>query len=134
MLIKNFEFFNTFLTLERGLARNTVAAYTSDLRCFIDYCETCSVASADMITRDLILDYLAERQDKYGEQSTTLARKLISVKLFFRFLLEEKIIGHDPSEVMDSPRLWKFLPEYLYIVPHFSVNCKENIKISYKQN
>ena len=111
--MRNLGFFETFLTLERGLNRNTVAAYTSDLRIFADFCANCSVNSPDKITRDLILDFLGERQDRFNEESTTLARKLISIKLFCRFLQEEKIISQDPTAIMDSPRLWRYLPGFL---------------------
>ena len=111
--MRNLGFFETFLTLERGLNRNTVAAYTSDLRIFADFCAKCNVNSPDEITRDLILDFLGGRQDEFNEESTTLARKLISIKLFCRFLLEEKIISSDPTAIMDSPRLWRYLPGFL---------------------
>ncbi|MBE6380447.1 MAG: tyrosine recombinase XerD [Lentisphaerae bacterium] len=113
MLYRNLEFFEAFLTLERGLNRNTVSAYTSDLRIFIEYCCGCGMNDARRISRDLILDFLGDRQDRCGEVSTTLARKLISIKLFCRFLAQENIIEEDPTLIMDSPRLWKYLPEFL---------------------
>ena len=46
-------------------------------------------------------------------ESTTLARRLVSLKLFFRFLAEEKILEEDPSALMDSPKLWHILPDFL---------------------
>ena len=92
---------------------NTALAYATDLREFIDFCETQHVTAAAGITRDLILDFLGERQEKFFEVSTTLARKLISIKLFCRFLEQEKIIESDPTLIMDSPRLWTYLPDML---------------------
>lgn len=113
MLMRNLGFFETFLLLERGLGGNTVSAYVSDLRIFIGFCNECGINAPDKISRDLILDFLGTRQDEFAEESTTLARKLVSIKLFCRFLLEEAVIAEDPSAIMDSPRLWKYLPEFL---------------------
>ncbi len=113
MIRRNLEFFETFLTLERGLGMNTVMAYLTDLRGFADFCAENNITDANKITRDVILDFLGERQEKYNEVSTTLARKLISVKLFCRFLEQERIIESDPSMIMESPRLWNYLPDFL---------------------
>ena len=113
MIKRNLDFFETFLTLERGLNRNTVSAYMTDLRGFADYCDDCYITEPSEIDRELILDFLGDLQDRLNEASTTLARKLISIKLFCRFLAQEKVIERDPTLIMDSPRLWKYLPEFL---------------------
>lgn len=113
MLKRNLDSFVTFLTLERGLGDNTVAAYRSDLAEFCDFCAGRGLDAAGAIDRELILDFIGERQEEYGEVPATLARKLVSIKLFCRFLLQEQVIGNDPTVVMDSPRLWKYLPDFL---------------------
>ena len=113
MLELNLEFFVTFLTLERGLGANTVSAYRTDLEEFCAFCAGRNVSDPAAIDRELVLDFLGERQDRYGEQPTTLARKLVSIKLFCRFLAQEKVIPHDPTAVMESPRLWQYLPDFL---------------------
>ena len=113
MIKRNLEFFETFLTLERGLGSNTVQAYLTDLRGFADFCAACGVLQPGEITRELILDFLGDLQEKHNEVSTTLARKLISIKLFCRFLEQENIIDGDPSQMMESPRLWSYLPGFL---------------------
>ena len=113
MLKRNLTFFESFLTLERGLARNSVNGYISDLNCFIDFCTANGITEPSDVTRDLILDFLGERQDSFMEAATTLARKLISIKLFFRFLAEENAVEKDPTAIMESPRLWEYLPGFL---------------------
>lgn len=113
MIMRNLDFFETFLTLERGLGANTVSAYMSDLRSFAEFCRHSGVDQPAEISRDLILDFLGDRQDRCEESSATLARKLISIKLFCRFLTQEDILENDPSEIMESPRLWKYLPGFL---------------------
>ena len=113
MIRRNLDFFETFLTLERGAGANTVHAYITDLRGFADFCESIGVADIKDVTREIIIDFLSYLQEERAEVSTTLARKLISIKLFFRFLLQEKLLDHDPTEIMESPRLWNYLPGFL---------------------
>ena len=113
MIRRNLDFFETFLTLERGLGANTSQAYMTDLRSFADFCENNNIKSTDDVSREIILDFLGDRQENHGEAATTLARKLISIKLFCRFLQQEQLIASDPTEIMSSPRLWKYLPGFL---------------------
>ena len=112
MLDHHIKFFLQYLVSERGLAANSVRAYASDLRHFAGYMEQNGKTLFASVNRDFLLDYLGECKER-GLESATLARRLISLKIFFRFLKEEKIIPEDPSEWMDSPKLWHILPEYL---------------------
>ena len=113
MIRRNLDFFETFLTLERGLGANTVQAYITDLRGFADFCDDNNINNVNSISREVILDFLGDRQDNHCEVASTLARKLISIKLFFRFLLQEQLLDRDPTEIMESPRLWSYLPGFL---------------------
>ena len=113
MIRRNLDFFETFLTLERGLGANTVQAYITDLRGFADFCDDNNINNVNSISREVILDFLGDRQDNHCEVASTLARKLISIKLFFRFLLQEQLLERDPTEIMESPRLWSYLPGFL---------------------
>ena len=112
MLERNLEYFVTYLTMERGLSRNSVAAYRTDLSDFIDFLQRRRLDSAAAIDREAILDYLSSLQEA-AVAATTLARRLISIKLFCRFLAQEKIVANDVTAVMDSPKLWQLLPDYL---------------------
>ncbi|WP_176014171.1 site-specific tyrosine recombinase XerD [Victivallis sp. Marseille-Q1083] len=112
MLERNLEYFVTYLTMERGLSRNSVTAYRTDLSDFIDFLQRRRLDSAAAIDREAILDYLGSLQEA-AVAATTLARRLISIKLFCRFLAQEKIVANDVTAVMDSPKLWQLLPDYL---------------------
>ena len=46
-------------------------------------------------------------------ETSSIARHLVSLKVFFRFLAQEDLIEVNVAEVMDSPRLWKILPDFL---------------------
>ena len=98
-----------YLALEKGLSQNSVDAYRRDLTDFFEWLNGKSIAS---ISRHDILDYLGELRER-GMESATLARRLVSIKLFFRYLFAEKLIDHDVTAVMDSPRLWQLLPDFL---------------------
>jgi integrase/recombinase XerD len=104
--------FKGFLTMEKGLSSNSVAAYSIDLLDFIRFLKEGNIREYNEITRDKILDYLSECRMK-GYESTTIARRLVAIKVFFRYLFQEKIISEDITDVMDSPKLWRMLPDFL---------------------
>lgn len=104
--------FKAYLLLERGLAAASVEAYLNDMKCFCEAMERDAVSAPDSVTRDNILDFLEEGQAD-GLESTTLARRLVSVKVFFRFMQTEKIIASNVAEIMEGPRLWRIVPDFL---------------------
>ena len=95
------EHFIGYLSLERGLVKNSVLAYRSDLSDFIAYLKARSISSYMAVTRDDIIDYLSDCKDR-GMEVATLARRLVAIKVFFRYLFQERIIGADITDVMDS--------------------------------
>ncbi len=104
--------FSEDLVLERGLSSNTVAAYSSDLLFFLEFLQSTGIDQAGQVKRDHILDFL-EQEKARGSAAATLGRRLVSIRVFFRWLAREKAIQGDITEVMDSPRFWKLIPEFL---------------------
>ncbi len=104
--------FSEDLVLERGLSANTVAAYSSDLHLFLEFLEGAGIDQAGQVKRDHILDFL-EQEKENGRATATLGRRLVAIRVFFRWLAREKAIPGDITEVMDSPRFWKLIPEFL---------------------
>ena len=98
-----------FLRLERGLSDNTVSAYRRDLEQF-----ALSVQSKapSAVTRTDILDHLMKLRDDQLAASS-VGRKLVAIKVFFRFLLAQGLLRADPTTVIESPRLMKGLPDVL---------------------
>lgn len=98
----------------RGLARNTVESYRFDLVNAAEFFLAAGRRNWAELTRDDLLDYLdALRTD--GMECTTITRHLVSLKMLFRFLTAEEIVPVDITLVMDSPRLWNVLPEFLTV-------------------
>ncbi|MBO5760631.1 MAG: site-specific tyrosine recombinase XerD [Lentisphaeria bacterium] len=109
---KILEHFIGFLALEKGLARNSTDAYYTDLADFITYLENSSIHSFADVTRDHILDFLEECKNQDMEV-TTLARRLVAVKVFFRYLIQERYLDKNVTDIMESPKLWRVLPEFM---------------------
>lgn len=105
------EFLN-YLSVERGLARNTLLAYGRDLDRYLDFLEDATVCNFGSVKRSHILAFLnAERKKKL--ETPSLARRLTAIKMFHRFLLKERLISEDVTSVLESPKLWKKLPHFL---------------------
>ena len=104
--------FIEYLQIERGLSSNTCDSYRSDLQNFSAYMQAHNIARLTDVDRDILLDFLDSLRDEELEV-TTIARHLTSLKIFFRYLFNEKLITVNPAEVMDSPKLWRILPDHL---------------------
>ncbi len=101
-----------FMALERGLAENTVAAYVHDIRDCLAFCARNGWHDPEEISRDNLLDFLEESQER-GLATASLARRLVALKVFFRYLYQEGFIHQNVTEIMEGPRLWRMLPDFL---------------------
>ena len=103
--------FIDYLKVEKGLARLTVAAYSADLLQFAEFLEgrRRSLTSA---RRDDVRDFLdrlfADRVD-----GRSVARKLSALRHFYKYLLLDRMVEHDPTLNLETPRQWKVLPKAL---------------------
>ncbi|MDD3885430.1 MAG: site-specific tyrosine recombinase XerD [Victivallaceae bacterium] len=100
------------LEVERGLSLNTLSAYRSDLESFAAFLAERGVDSYDAVDYELILDYLDAERDA-GHENTTIARRLVAIKLLTRYLADEGRISKNVTAIMTSPHLWKRLPDFL---------------------
>ena len=107
-----FEEFLNYLSVEKGLAQNTLDAYRRDLAHYDAFLKRENVSDWDKVSRTHILKYL-NAESKRGLESTSIARGLVSVKLFHRFLTKERYVQADITSVLESPKLWKKLPHFL---------------------
>lgn len=105
--------FIQFLRLEKGLAKNTIMSYNSDLRIFTNYLIECNI-DFKKVTAQQITTYFIKRLDEQVS-SKTLARILVSIRLFYNFALLEKKIEKNPTEHLNSPKLALYLPNFLTI-------------------
>ena len=103
--------FLDYLKVEKGLAPLTIAAYTTDLGQFAGFLEkhkrTLLNARRDDV-RNFIQQLFANAVD-----GRSVGRKLSALRHFYRYLLLDKLIDHDPTLNIDSPKQWKVLPKSL---------------------
>jgi len=105
--------FIDYVTVERGLSRNTIDAYNYDISRYLLYLtERPSVNEPNDILAEDVVDYLLYLKDN-GLSSRSIRRHLSSIRLFHRYLLSEKVASHDPTADFDSPKAWKKLPTAL---------------------
>ena len=96
---------------ERGAADNTIHAYRRDLEEFLKYCNSHSIDELNVNTKD-IRTYMAILSER-GLSSATSARRLSSLKQFFRFLCAENFRSKDPTAIIDAPKQGRALPKIL---------------------
>lgn len=107
------EFLN-YLSVERGLAFNTISSYRRDLNKYIKYLEKNNVASFSESRRKNITDFMLHLKDK-GLNSNSIARALVAIKVLYRFLVNERYLKDEISSVLNLPKLWRRLPDVLSI-------------------
>jgi len=107
------EFIN-YLSVERGLAQNTLESYGRDLRQFEAYMNSTHKDLIKDSNRATILEYLNTLQSK-GRAVSTISRNLAAIKSFYQYLVREKYIDKDPAANVESPKLEKKLPKILTI-------------------
>ncbi|MGO9377066.1 MAG: site-specific tyrosine recombinase XerD [Dissulfurispiraceae bacterium] len=103
--------FISYLSVERGLSRNTVESYILDLKGFFGFIGERG-KQQQAFTREDIVDYLGRLKDS-GYSAASICRFISSVKSFSRYLIIEKIIHEDPTETLRNPKQWDRLPKAL---------------------
>jgi integrase/recombinase XerD len=94
------------------MASNTILAYRNDLQQFLSWLRKRGLTAVHEITLPVLSDYVQSLHEK-GLAASTAARRLVSLKMFFRFLVLEGILPESTVELMQSPRLWQYLPRVL---------------------
>jgi integrase/recombinase XerD len=105
--------YNQYLKLEKGLSLNTLEAYNADITKLLVFLEGENIELLNTTPEDLE-QFIAGLHD-IGITARSQARIMSGIKSLFGFLMLEKIIEKDPSELIDSPRIGFKIPEVLSI-------------------
>jgi len=97
-----------FIYIEKKLSDNTKEAYLKDLTAFNEFINK----KIDKIKTEDIRNYINHLYD-LNVTDKTLARKIVSIRTFFNYLMKEKLIDVNPCEKIESPKLKKTLPNTL---------------------
>lgn len=119
--------FINYLSVEKGLAKNTLLAYESDLKKYVSFLTSKKISDFSKINRNHISQFLFSEKEKKHEASS-IARCLVAVKLLHRFLLKEGCLKEDITSVLESPKLWKNLPEFLTLKEVETILAAPNLK------
>ena len=101
-----------YLEAECGMSANTIRAYRSDLRQFFEWYQTRGPDSLSDVDIPLLTDYLHQLHER-RLAATSIARHLISIKMFFRYLVLEGVLLEASADLLSSPKLWRHLPKVL---------------------
>ncbi len=99
-----------YLQVERGLSANTLQAYRRDILDFLSFLDHKKLELPD-VGKGELSSYLQALYSRLSARS--VARKIVSLRSFYRYLLLDKHVTEDPTETLDSPRTWRSLPKYL---------------------
>ena len=106
--------YRSYLKIERAMSQNTVASYCSDVSKFFEKVEI----APECVSPSDICDYLAEC-DSMSKRSQ--ARLLSALRSFFCWMVMEGYIKDNPCDVVDSPKLGRYLPDVLSVEEVFAV-------------
>ncbi len=108
--------FQKYLNVERNMSAHTCAAYRRDLAEFVTFLTSHGGTDATMLPRIdhlLLRCYLAELHKK--NQRTSIARKLSTLRTFFRYLVREGALPTNPAEAVATPKRNRYLPKTLSV-------------------
>lgn len=105
--------FVSFLKIEKGLSSNSIIAYQNDVDKLAGYCTDKNINIKEVQYTHLKL-FVTELYD-VGLSARSQARIISGIKQFFSYLMLENLITHDPSILLEQPKLGRKLPEVLSI-------------------
>lgn len=100
-----------YLTVEKGLAANTILSYSNDLGSFIRFVEAEKLPWPN-IKESALVDFV-RRESRLGLSARSLARRLSALKSFFRFLVMSGLLEKNPTSMLQTPSTWRTLPNVL---------------------
>jgi integrase/recombinase XerD len=105
--------FLTYLSVEKGLSKNTIESYSIDLKKFQDFLSLKNKNFASF-TRADVIDFIEILRNK-GYSISSTCRFISSIKSLCKYLIIENVIKEDPSENLQTPKRWERLPKSLSV-------------------
>ncbi|MFH1703306.1 MAG: site-specific tyrosine recombinase XerD [Nitrospirota bacterium] len=105
--------FLTYLSVEKGLSKNTIESYSIDLKKFQDFLSLKNKNFASFARADVV-DFIETLRNK-GYSISSTCRFISSIKSLCKYLIIENVIREDPSENLQTPKRWERLPKSLTV-------------------
>ncbi len=106
--------FLAYLKLEKTLSENTAEAYRYDLQRLASFLNQHRVDSISSVSADILSKYIQILYD-IGFAPSSIQRTISSMRSYFAFIASEGEIHEDPTELLESPRITRYLPGVLLV-------------------
>lgn len=103
-----------YLLVEKGLSSKTLDSYGSDMAMYLSFLEENKIFDISETDTPVILKHLISMRDA-GLGARSRARHLVAIRGFYRFMVQEKILKHDPTRLIDLPKSGLKLPDVLSV-------------------
>lgn len=104
--------FVNFLERDKRLSLNTLQSYRRDIEQYFTYLQEINLQNVTNTNKTTVIAYLLYLQKK-GRATSTISRNLASIRSFYQYISKNKIIDHDPTSELESPKVEKKLPQIL---------------------
>lgn len=104
--------FLAYIGSEKGLSKHTLEAYRRDVEQLLAFLQGRGIETCQAISSEHLLAFLTDKKQA-GNAATTVYRKTMAIKEFFRFLLREEKVSVNVAQRIETPALWQRLPEVL---------------------
>lgn len=105
--------FITYLQIEKNYSPYTIEFYTQDINQFFHFMKDQVIDKLEDVSQSDVRIYLTELFSQQLARKT-IARKISSLRSFYRFLLREKVVENNPFSAVSIPKLEKRLPDFFY--------------------
>jgi len=123
------DIFLNYLSVERGLSGNTMSSYRQDLSHYMDFLNRRRIDSLSKTDKNDIVNFMLDQKDR-GLSANSIARRLAAIKVFYRFLVRERILKEDSTSLIDSPKLGKKIPETLSLNEVEALLAQPNARVT----
>ncbi|MDH3574589.1 MAG: site-specific tyrosine recombinase XerD [Desulfobacteraceae bacterium] len=103
-----------YLVFEKGLSEKSIESYSSDLSNYLVFLKQMGIKDITQTDTPLILKHMIALRES-GLGSKSCARHLITLRGFYKFLAQEKILEFDPAKLIDLPKSGLKLPDVLSV-------------------
>jgi len=104
--------FVDFLEKDKRLSLNTLQSYRRDIEQYFSYLHEINLHNIANTNKTTVITYLLYLQKK-GRATSTISRNLASIRSFYQYISKCKLIDHDPTAELESPKVEKKLPQIL---------------------
>lgn len=111
-MIKHIQTYLQYLSVERGLSSNTLESYERDLTQYLAFLTQEGIEDLSESRKIHITHYLL-RLKQAGRATSTVTRSMVAIRSFYQFMVRERLLEHDPSLHMETPKVVRKLPKAL---------------------